>query len=130
MDMAEGAATHASSLLWRSVVLVRCLVAHGAFLMHTIAMSVPAWVQGFYWLAIVPAALATILTWLIVRDTNKHNASKDSYLGWRLGKMERIFTRYEQLFPAGRKVFWFKVSFIAAGWALGLWVFLEFWYSR
>ena len=76
--------------------------------------------------------LATVLCWLIVHETNKYKSEKEreTYLGWRLGKMERIFAEYEQSFPNGRKLFWLKLCFIAAGWLLGFWVFLSFWYSN
>lgn len=88
--------------------------------------------EALWWGSMLFGALATIVCWRIVYETNKYKSGgqHESYLGWRLGKMERIFTEYEQRFPNGRKLFWFKLCFIAAGWLLGLWFFLSFWYSK
>jgi hypothetical protein len=81
-----------------------------------------------YWLAMCFGLVACGIAGLIVRDVNrlKDADSRETYVGWRIGKMERIFTEYERRFPAGRKVFWFKVAFIAAGWLLGFWLLFSF----
>ena len=90
----------------------------------TILEHFPTWVSSLFWIAIGFGAAANILTWSIVADTNRTKDTKESYLGWYFGKMDRIFNEYEQKFPTGRKVFWFKVCFIAAGWSLGLYPLL------
>jgi hypothetical protein len=95
------------------------------------AAQAPAlWIRSLYWLAMACGGLATLFCWRIVYETNrdKSSESRESYLGWRWGKIQRIFNDYEQKFPKGRLIFWFKISFISAGWSLGLWVFLVFWY--
>ena len=89
------------------------------------------WVKALFWVAMGLAALANVLVYLILRDTNANKpvSQKEGYFWWYPQKMLRIFREYEQRFPTGKKAFWFKVCFAAGSLTFFTWFYLSFWYT-
>ena len=94
-------------------------------------LHAPLWVNCLFLIAMGFGCMANVITWQIVYETNKGKAEdqKDSYLGWHFGKMNRIFNDYERRFPQGKKVFWFKASFVTAAMFLAGSMFAGFFQS-
>lgn len=103
---------------------------------------IPTWVDLFFWLSMALALASGVACWLVFRDVNRTKSPQDRtiFFGFKKGSLRegsadisrfvRTMNEYERSFPQGKKLFWFKVLFVTAGWLFGLWFFLVWFVAR